>query len=140
MISKSTPRDNPPSREESCRGKLHPAARKGIAEYNAGEYFEAHEDLEQAWMETGEPERRLYQGILQIGVGYYHIQQGNYPGALKMFGKARRWLEPIPSPCRGVDIKQLLEDADRVEAALCSLGEERIDAFDQTLFKPVPLA
>lgn len=138
MTSKSS-RNKPISRAESCRGELHPLAREGIELYNRGLYFIAHEKLELAWMETGDPGRRLYQGILQIGLAYYHIQRGNYPGAVKMFAKARRWLEPFPTSCQGVDVRQLLRDAGTAERQLTTLGEERISELDPVLFKPVPV-
>jgi predicted metal-dependent hydrolase len=54
------------STENPCHAPLHPQAAEGLRLFNAGEYFEAHEALEDAWnAETGEV-RNLYRGILQI--------------------------------------------------------------------------
>ncbi|MBI3362665.1 MAG: DUF309 domain-containing protein, partial [Chloroflexi bacterium] len=36
---------------DDCRGELPAAALRGLAHFNAGEYFEAHEELERAWNE-----------------------------------------------------------------------------------------
>ena len=49
--------------------------RRGIAQFNRGEFFEQHETLEDLWREEPRPIRTLYQGILQIGVALYHVQR-----------------------------------------------------------------
>jgi predicted metal-dependent hydrolase len=55
--------------------KMHPKAIEGIVLFNAGQYWKAHEALEEAWMdETGEV-RHLYRGILQVGVTYLHVER-----------------------------------------------------------------
>jgi predicted metal-dependent hydrolase len=56
--------------------------RKGIDLFNRGEFFAAHEVLENAWRAEKGPIRSLYQGILQIVVGCYHIQRNNYLGPI----------------------------------------------------------
>lgn len=117
---------------------LHPKAREGIELFNQGEFYEAHEPLEEAWMETDSPERDLYQVILQIGLAYYQISRGNYRGALKMFLRAHRNLTPLGNALLGIDIAQLQEDAQNVEAALRLLGPKNIDQLDQELIRSVP--
>src|SRR3712207_7238877 len=56
-------------------------ALRGIEEFNRGEFYECHEYLEEAWMQEPRRVRFLYQGILQVGVGFYHQQNGNWRGA-----------------------------------------------------------
>jgi len=116
---------------------LHPEARKGIELYNLGEFYKAHEPLELAWMETPSPERNLYQGILQIGLAYYQISRGNYRGALKMFKRGQRNLEPLGETLLGVDITRLRADARIVEEAIRLLGSNRIRELDKSLIKPI---
>ena len=55
---------------------------EGIRLFNDGEYYECHEVIEHEWHAETRPIRRLYQGILQIGVGFLHIKRGNHTGAL----------------------------------------------------------
>lgn len=117
---------------------LDPEARKGIGLYNLGEYFEAHEALEAAWMKTRPPERELYQGILQIGLAYYQISRGNYRGALKMFKRGQRNLKPLGESFLGVDLTQLREDALKVENAVRHLGPDSLDQLEAGLIKPIP--
>ncbi len=124
---------------DPCSGPLHPLALQGIALFNAGEYFEAHEALEAAWREERGPARDLYRGILQVAVAYYHVRRGNYPGAIKVFRRSRAWLALFGDHCRGVDVGRLKQDAAAVEAAVRRLGPERIAEADSGLFKPVSL-
>ncbi len=126
-----------PTLEQTCRAPLSELAQRGVQLYNQGEYFEAHEVLEAAWRQDQTPGRELYQGILQVGIAYLQIERGNYTGALKMFQRARRWLDPLPDQCRGVHVAQLRQDALSAQAALKALGRERMAEFDRTLFRPV---
>jgi predicted metal-dependent hydrolase len=125
--------------EGDCTGELSPRAAKGIALFNEQAYFEAHEELELAWMEESGPVRELYRGILQVAVAYLQITRQNYRGALKMFLRLRQWLDPLPPICRGVDVARLRQEALAARAALETLGPERLAAFDRSLLKPVVL-
>ncbi len=99
---------------------LHPRAVEGFRCFNAGTFFEAHEALEDAWRETSAPLRGLYRGVLQAAVVYLHLQRGNLRGALKVYRRSRKWLEPWPEEVAGVEVGQLRRDLARVmEAAAC---------------------
>ena len=84
-------------------------------------------------MDDSGPGRDLYRGILQVGIAYYQIEQGNYRGAVKMLLRVRQWLDPLPAVCRGVDVAGLRADVERVYQALTALGPERIASFDRAL-------
>ncbi len=101
-----------------CQEPLPPDVIKGLELFNAGLYFEAHEELEKAWKAEKRPIRELFRGVLQVGVGYYHVQRGNVRGALKMFRRCRQWLERFPDECCGIDLKRLRQDYERVERLL----------------------
>jgi uncharacterized protein len=123
--------------DSACEGPLHPEARRGLRLFNAGEYFEAHEALENAWRDEPGPIRDLYRGILQVGVAYYHISRGNYSGARKMFQRCRQWLDPFPSNCRGIDIDRLRRDYLAVEQRVIRAGPHKLSQIDQSYFKPI---
>ncbi|MCL4507560.1 MAG: DUF309 domain-containing protein [Chloroflexi bacterium] len=112
---------------------------KGIREFNAGAYFEQHETLETAWRNENGPIRRLYQGILQIGVAFYQIQRSNYAGAIRMFQRASQYLDDLPAVCQGVNVAELRTNAAKARAELERLGPDRIGAFNQVLFKPIQI-
>ncbi len=123
--------------QAACSGRLHPLALKGIQLFNQERFFEAHEELELAWREEMGAIRDVYRGILQVGLGYYHIQRGNYRGGVKMFQRCRAWLAPYPDSCRGIDVERLRQDYQRAEAELLRLGAENIAAFNRALIRPV---
>jgi predicted metal-dependent hydrolase len=116
---------------------LSQLAIKGIELFNEGNYYDAHEELEEAWNEDQGPGRDLYRGILQVGVAYYQIERGNYRGAVKMLLRVRQWLDPLPDTCRGVNLARLKEDVRAVHEALTTLGPKSIDEVDRNLFRPV---
>lgn len=120
-----------------CAGPLHPMAVRGLELFNARQYWRAHEALEEAWRgESGEI-RHLYRGILQVGVAYLHVQRGNYAGVMKLYHRSKRWLDPFPPRCRGVDLACLRADFETVVAEVRRLGPERISEIDLSLLKPV---
>jgi predicted metal-dependent hydrolase len=120
-----------------CQGALSRLALEGLEAFNHGEYFEAHELLEEAWNEEEGPARELYRAILQVAVAYLQIERGNYRGAVKMFLRVRQWIDPMPDECRGVNVALLRDQARAVHAALMQLEPERIEHFDRSLFLPV---
>lgn len=122
-----------------CADELPALALDGIAKFNRGAFYAQHDAFEAQWMAEPGPVRNLYRVILQVGVAYHHITHGNHAGGLKMLRRAEQWFALLPDVCQGVDVRQLRDDARRVREALAALRPEDIRAFDQSLFKPVPL-
>ena len=127
----------PHPKPEDCQGSLHPMALEGIRLFNAGQYWKAHEALEKAWLEEPGEIRHLYQGVLQVGVTYLHIQNKNYRGALKVYARSQRWLKPFPELCRGINLGQLRQDLEIAIDQVRLLGPGRLNEFDPKLLKPV---
>ena len=120
-----------------CEEDLPHLAKRGLQEFNRGEYFKAHDSLELAWVEDQSAGRDLYRAILQVAVAYYQIERGNYNGAAKMFLRMRKWFTPLLDTCRGINIQQLRMDVEAAHSALIELGPEGIEEFDLGLLKPV---
>ena len=123
----------------ACQGELSRLGQEGIALLNSGEYFEAHEALEHAWMEAAELEGYLYRALLQVSVAYLHVERGNYRGALKMLLRLKQWLEPLPDACRGVDLALLKAQVQEFWQALEAAGPQGLPSLDRALLKPIPL-
>ena len=126
--------------EDACQEPLSVAALNGLEQFNHGEYFDAHESLEEAWNQDRGVGRELYRAILQIAVAYLQIQRGNYRGAIKMFLRVRQWIMPLPAVCRGVNVDKLRQDSEQVYKDLLLAGPDRIHQFDRLVFKPVEYA
>ena len=78
---------------------------RGMAELNAGHFFEAHEIWEDVWAgEVGE-ERLLLQGLAQAAAGYHKAEIGVPAGARKLFAMALRTLEELPGDAFGLDLE-----------------------------------
>jgi hypothetical protein len=123
-----------------CSGSPHPAAVEGIRLFNRGEYFEAHEALEEAWRAEGGSVRELYRGILQIAVTCLHITRENYAGAVKVYGRSRKWLRDWPEVCRGIRVGQLRRDAEILMAEVQRLGPGRLASVDRSLMRGIEFA
>jgi len=125
------------STDNLCDAPLHPQAAEGLRLFNAGEYFEAHEALEDAWKEEKGKVGELYRGVLQIAVVYLHVARRNYNGAVKVYGRSQRWLKDWPEICRGIEVGELRRDAEAVITEVKRLGREKMSEFDNSLLKPV---
>jgi predicted metal-dependent hydrolase len=121
----------------ACSEPLSVLAIEGLNYFNQGDYFEAHEKLEDAWNEDQSVGRELYRAILQVAVAYLQIERGNYNGAVKMFLRLRQWINPLPKRCRGVNIEQLRATAREVYDRLIASGPDGVSEFDLMLFKPI---
>jgi uncharacterized protein len=110
------------------------AIRAGLAAYQHGDFFEAHELLEPAWMGTDQAaERELVQGLIKLAAAYVHDVRGNPPGLEKNLRGARErlvesmrlaandvaggWITEIPAPLAELDGPAILAEVDaRLEA------------------------
>jgi predicted metal-dependent hydrolase len=62
----------------------------GLTAFEEGDFFEAHELLEPAWMGSADiAERELYQGLIKLAAGYVHAVRGNPLGLGKNLRGAR---------------------------------------------------
>lgn len=116
---------------------LSDAARRGLEEFNRGDYFEQHEFLEAAWKAEARPIRDLYQGILQIGLAFLQIERGNWQGAHKMFRRGLPKVWALPPRCRGIDLATFRADAAVLYAELLQLGPKRLHEFNQHRFPQI---
>lgn len=107
--------------------------RRGTAQFNRGEYFEQHETLETLWRAEADDVRYLYQGILLVGVGLYHLRRDNYHGAVSKLETGVRFLQWFRPACQGVDVDSLIADANRAREAIVALGRDRLGEFDPAL-------
>lgn len=132
-------RKEAPRRSTRCAEAPPPGLLAGIAQFNAGEFWECHETLEEIWRVEPDPVRYLYQGILQIGVGFYHLRRGNYRGAVNKLTGGLAYLAPSEPDCLRVDVARLRAEAGAVLAALTALGPERLAALDTSRLPHVRL-
>lgn len=112
---------------------------EGIAQFNRGEYFEQHDTLERLWREETREVRRLYQGILQIGVAFHHLQRLNHHGTVYMLTRGPQYLRPFAPRCQRVDVEALVRAAALALEEVERLGPGRLGEFDWRLAARVHL-
>jgi hypothetical protein len=87
---------------------------RGLDLIRAGEFFAAHEVLEDVWRAAAPEERDFFQGLVHVAVAWYQAGRGNRVGCERQLEKAARRLGPYAPEHRGVNVASIL---DEVEAA-----------------------
>jgi uncharacterized protein len=82
-----------------------------------GEYFAAHEALEDAWRASDSREKDFFQGLVHVVVAWYQAGRGNRVGFERQLEKAARRLGPFAPEHRGVDVTVLLRQVESAQAA-----------------------
>jgi hypothetical protein len=86
------------------------ALRRGIELFNAGEFYECHEVLEDVWRPSRGAERFFLQALIHFAVGFYHHRQGNRIGAELQLSKALRKLVGYLPTFQGVNTAKLYRE------------------------------
>lgn len=113
-----------------CEAKPPAGLLEGVRLFNEGEYYQCHEVIEHEWHAETRPIRRLYQGILQIGVGLLHAQRGNHAGALLLLADGIDKTTEFTPVCLGIDTSRLAAESQAALDRLRELGPERLGEFD----------
>ena len=102
---------------------------QGIEEFNSQDFYACHDTLEALWMEAGEPEKRFYQGILQIAVALYHLGNQNWRGAAILLGEGINRLSYYQPSYAEIAVEDLLGKSVKILSALQQAGPEKVAEF-----------
>jgi uncharacterized protein len=105
---------------------LPPEFWQALEQFNQGEFYACHDTLEALWIEADEPDRTLYQGILQIAVGFYHLGNHNWRGAVILMGEGLNRLRRYPEDYEGIDLGPWKADIAEFLETLQALGPEQV--------------
>jgi hypothetical protein len=105
---------------------MEAAYKRGLEAIRDGRYFEAHEELEEAWRAAPAEERDFFQGLVHVAVAWYQAGRGRPVATASQLEKATRRLGPFVPEHRGVDVEDVLRqvDAARTRVAEGSLALE----------------
>ena len=107
------------------------ALNAALRAYERGDFFEAHELLEPAWMGTDDPgERALHQGLIKLAAAYVHSVRGNPRGIEKNLAGARERLvgaDGARAATAGIDLESLLG---AIDDRLAAVRRHDAAAFD----------
>ena len=102
---------------------------QGIEQFNSQEFCACHDTLEALWMEASEPEKRFYQGILQIAVALHHLGNHNWRGAVILLGEGINRLSYYQPSYAGIAVEDLLGQTAKLLSALQQAGPEEVTKF-----------
>lgn len=102
---------------------------QGIQEFNQQSFYACHDTLEAIWLEAPESEKRFYQGILQVAVGCYHLENHNWRGAVISIGEGVRRLRDYTPEHQGVDVETFLDESLDFLTTLQQLPPEKVAEF-----------
>ena len=101
---------------------LRSCLERGIALFNRGQFFEAHEAWEDAWrVETDTTTRSLLQGLIQVAAGFVKWQRGQPRGMASLLERGADKLRRGPTDLFGLNIDELLESVERFKAVAVSM-------------------
>ncbi len=99
------------------------ARRRGIELFNAREFFECHEVLEDVWRPSRGAERFFLQALIHFAVAFYHCQQGNPAGAELQLRKGLRKLAGYLPEFQGLDTRTLYREGQVALETIVSGGK-----------------
>jgi predicted metal-dependent hydrolase len=83
--------------------------RKGISLFNEGQFFEAHEMLEDLWRAAAPNEKQFLQGLTQLAVAFHHHSTGNLVGCQSVMTRAVRNLSAYPEGLLNLRTREILD-------------------------------
>ncbi len=106
---------------------------QGVEQFNQQEFYACHDTLEALWMEALEPQKRFYQGVLQIAVACYHLGNLNWRGAVVLLGEGIGRLSDYQPIYEDIDVEALLTESIQLLKALQQAGPEQVADFVKQL-------
>ena len=109
--------------------------------FNQGLYFEAHEVLEELWLEDRSgPNGAFYKGLIQLAGAFVHLQKRRPGPASALLRMARANLNGYPVPHEHLDVAHVLGFADVWLTRIAALGEEALARHETPKLNPLPSA
>lgn len=106
---------------------------QGVDQFNQQQFYACHDTLEALWIEAIEPDKRFYQGILQVAVGLYHLGNENWRGAVILLGEGINRLRDYAPAYAEIDVEAFLEQSIRLLKMLQQAGPEQVGLIKQQL-------
>ena len=108
---------------------------RGFAQFNAREFFAAHETWEEIWLTAPEPDKTFLQGIIQVAAAFHHYCRGNMAGTQSLLAAGMRKLSKFPADYRELRLEALRGEARSWLEMLASgkdPGENSLPKIEQT--------
>lgn len=106
---------------------------QGVEQFNRREFYACHDTLEALWIEATEPDKKFYQGILQVAVALYHLGNQNWRGAVLLMGEGMNRLRDYQPTYAAIDIEQFLAQTYQILTTLQQAGPDQVIVVMQQL-------
>ena len=106
---------------------------QGVEQFNQQEFYACHDTLEALWMEAVGPEKRFYQGILQIAVSCHLLFILTWRGAVILLGEGIGRLRDYQPVYEEIDVTSLVVQSAQLLQALQESGQEQVENFVKNL-------
>ena len=115
-----------------------------VALFNQRQFFECHEVLEKLWHPLPKgPEKWFLQGLLQVGVGFHHLEQETYTGAKNLFTAGVEKLEVTMTNRKGfvspMDLAPFLLSTHAALETVLVLGPDCLGEFPDALIPQIQM-
>jgi uncharacterized protein len=81
--------------------------RKGLEAFNTARFYEAHEDWEEVWLKTPNPDKMFLQGLIQVAAAFHHHSKANHKGTRNLLQAGLTKLDLFPEVHGGLEIEPL---------------------------------
>lgn len=109
---------------------------RGVDFFNHEYFFEAHDEIEELWMDARHQlHRDLFHGLVNMATGFYHYRMHNFRGMRSQLTKGFEKLSPLPSVCLGCNIEKLLTESRRFLQVLEHGGKNFPDKLPMIEFR-----
>jgi uncharacterized protein len=109
--------------------QIPPEFWQGVEQFNQQQYYDCHDTLEALWIEAEEPDKKFYQGVLQISVGCYHLSNHNWRGAVILLGEGINRINYYQPHYHHIDVTQLIDYSQQLLIKLQQILPENIAEF-----------
>eukprot|EP00242_Pyramimonas_sp_CCMP2087_P011766 CAMPEP_0198199934 /NCGR_PEP_ID=MMETSP1445-20131203/3037_1 /TAXON_ID=36898 /ORGANISM="Pyramimonas sp., Strain CCMP2087" /LENGTH=272 /DNA_ID=CAMNT_0043869845 /DNA_START=157 /DNA_END=975 /DNA_ORIENTATION=+ len=69
--------------------------KRAVLMFNSGDFYSAHDVLEEMWHNSQDPQRSALHGVLQCAVGLHHLLNNNHRGCMIEFGEGLNKLNKL---------------------------------------------
>ena len=90
-------------------GMLSDSLREGISLFNRGQFFEAHEVLEDLWRAAAPADKKFLQGLTQLAVAFHHHSTGNLTGCRSVMARALSNLSAYPQGLLNMRTEEIVD-------------------------------
>ena len=100
---------------------------QGVALFNAGKFFRAHEAWEELWLTSSGTDKLFLQGLIQTAAALHHLSRGNSSGAKSLLEAGCAKLARLPDDFWGIKLGNLVKDS----RALLTRLKERSEVMEK---------